>query len=199
MHILNLPVTCHSSTAICFQRKTRHLDAQSKLRIGLYMTTYGKYIILRAGLGSWKPAHMSPRFAEKLTWVGWIISVFTWLFLSHQISRLGGTKLCKHGISEISFVVIKQTAPCITILVVFSNCAVEYHIISQNRPKMSISVGWDKAFISKILPHLTKIHLAQDEISPHRTGSFFIHEHILHFICVNKGHADLTQVSFQVN
>jgi hypothetical protein len=71
---------------------------------------------------------ISPRFAEKLTRVGWIISVFTWLFLSHLISRLGGTKLCKHGIFEIFFVVMKQTARCITILVVFSNCAVEYHI-----------------------------------------------------------------------
>jgi hypothetical protein len=155
----------------------------------VYTWQHGKYVLLSVGLGSWTAAHMSPRFSEKLTWVGWIISVFTWLFLSHLISRLGGTKLCKHGIFEISFVVIKlQTAPCITILVVFSNCAVDYHIISQNLPKCPSQSGGINPSYGKFYPTWLRSHLAQNEISP-----------LTYFICVNKGHADLTQVSFQVS
>ena len=33
--VLTVLVTCYNSTAVCYQRRTRHLDAQSKLRISL--------------------------------------------------------------------------------------------------------------------------------------------------------------------
>ena len=125
MHILIVPVTCHSSTAIS-QRRTRHLDAQSKLRIGLYMTTWQVYpfksLFRELNACSYKPTVCRKAYQSGINYSCVHVTVFI-----HLISRLGGTKLCKHGILEIFFVVIKQTALCITILVVFSNCAVEYH------------------------------------------------------------------------
>ena len=133
MHILNLPVPCHSSTAIS-QRRTRHLAAQSKLRIGLYMTTWQVYPFKsrfrELNACSYKPAVCRKAYQSRVNYFCVHVTV-----LSHLISRLGGTKLCKHGIFEIFFVVIKQTALYVTILVVFSNCAVEYHIISQKSAK----------------------------------------------------------------
>ena len=124
MHILILPVTCHSSTAIS-QRRTRHLDAQSKPRIGLYMTTWQVYPFKsrfrELNACSYKPAVCRKAYQSGMNY-----------FCVHVTGR----KLRKHGIFEIFFVVIKQTALCITILVVLvSNCAVENHIISPKSAK----------------------------------------------------------------
>ena len=58
----------------------------------------------------------------KITGVG-SFSVF---ILDHLKSRLGATTLCKHDVFEIFFVLIKQTAACITtsILSVWDNSCI---------------------------------------------------------------------------
>ena len=73
------------------------------------------------------------RFGGKLTLVGWIISVFIWLFLSHLISRLSGTKLCKYGVFEIFFVAKWKTG--------FSNIIRQTHSRVPRAPVKGIWLG----------------------------------------------------------
>lgn len=106
--------------------------------------------------------------------------------------------LCKHGVSEIVFVVIKQASTCITTLIVsvqVYECLFFVSILSRSilcyrskSAKMSISVivGSSLIHMDNFIPlHLTEMPPIARQPQVRRLARFSC-EHNLNFLCVNK-------------
>ena len=115
-----------------------------------------------------------PSLVGKLTWVG-VLCSYDCTFLSHLISRLSGTKLCKYDffVFEIFFVEITNSTLYTTLLLsvcllmfilffVFFNYAVQYYILGQNGQKYPSRLGGIKCSYGKfyhtwpLRPHLAR-------------------------------------------
>ena len=74
----------------------------------------------------------------------------------------------------------------ISVQIALHSVQLPLYIVCHNREKLSIPVRWDKDFIYG--------QIKQGKIFPITGLARFSYEYNLNFICVNKEHADLTEV-----